>query len=69
MVNKLKEGGQSIKTLSYFFIISELLFKMSFNINALFSSLAVSTSNPKDLRLIQIYLRFLISVFCNPSLN
>ena len=46
----LSEGGQSIKILSYLFIISEFLFNISFNIKALFSSFAVSTSNLKDLR-------------------
>ena len=47
IVNRLKEGGQSIKILSYFFNSPDFSDdKISFKTKALFESLAVSTSNP-----------------------
>ena len=42
---------------------------MSFKINALFSSFAVSTSKPERFTLEPNISKFVISVFCNPSLR
>ena len=69
IVSKLNEGGQSIKILSYFFIISEFLFKISFKINALFSSLAVSTSKPDRFTLEPNISNFLYLFFAIHLLN
>ena len=65
IVSKLKEGGQSMNMLSYFFSIPVFSDdNISFKTNALFESLAVSTSNPDKFTCDPTISKFCILVFC-----
>ena len=64
MVSRLKEGGQSIKILSYFFNSPNFSDdKISFRTKALFASLAVSTSSPDKFTCDPMISKFSILVF------
>ena len=63
MVNKLNEGGQSIKMLSYLDSKLSFSFRIFFNKNALLASFAVSTSSPDKFTFEPMISRFSTSVF------
>ena len=65
IVSKLKDGGQSINMLSYFFSYPDFSDdNISFKTNALFESFAVSTSKPDKFTCDPMISKFFILVFC-----
>ena len=65
IVSKLKEGGQSINMLSYFFSNPDFSDdNISFSRNALLESFAVSTSKPDKFTCDPMISKFCMLVFC-----